>query len=845
MSPWPEQVRLGGWSLLESSPGAFGDPAQLPSSGWIEAGDARPAAAVLRDAGRWSLQGLPKRFDASDWWYRTTFDAPATAAEHVALGFDGLATHAALWLNGRRLGSSSSMFVSLEFEVREWLRPRGNQLHIRFEALDARLEERRPRPRWRTPMVENQQLRWHRTSLLGRTPGWTPPAAVVGPWRPVWMRAGRPLLNDVRIDVRVDPGTGDGWLDFSAGVPEDRLPGLGEPTLELWRGDTLAASQACATARAGLSARLHVAEPRLWWPHTHGEPHLYELRLRLPRPQQPTQSHSLGHLGFRTIEWDRGPGRFALKVNGVDVFCRGACWTPIDPVMPLAAPAAYGEAVSQAARAGMNMLRVGGPFVYEDEAFFEACDRQGMMVWSDFMFANMDYPEADPAFMELVDTEVRQQLARWQGRPCIAMLCGSSESEQQAAMWGAPREAWSAPLFESRLPALVEKHLPSAEWWPSSAHGGAFPHQVDEGTTSYYGVGAYLRPPEDARHSGLKFATECLAFSNVPDAVAIDAMPGGRSLRVTHAEWKAAAPRDLGAGWDFEDVRDHYLALLYGVDPFKLRSQDHERYLQLSRAVSGEVMARALNEWRRAASGCGGALVWFLRDLRPGAGWGLLDSSGRPKACWHAVSRALQPLTAWLTDEGNNGLVAHIVNERPKSFAGALEAKVWRGQDVLAGGTMAIEMAPRSARAFPLAALLDRFMDLTHAFRFGPPGHDATSLTLRAGDGTMLAQAVHHPMPGIERHADLGLVATSREGSDGSLLVTVSSRKLARGVHFDVPGFVAEDAWFDLLPGQAREIVLRRDSTTTPKPRRFVDSLSSTAAQLIQAGSSTAPEAAP
>jgi len=285
-----------------------------------------------------------------------------------------------------------------------------------------------------------------------------------------------------------------------------------------------------------------------------------------------------------------------VRVNGVPVFCRGACWTPLD-VVTLSAPAeAQRAAVAQARAAGMNMLRVGGTMVYEDDHFHDACDALGILVWQDFMFANMDYPQDDAAFTASVKLEAAQQLERWQARPSVAVLCGNSEAEQQAAMWGSPRETWGQPLFDRDLTELAAAWCPDVPYWPSSASGGAFPHQNNVGTTSYYGVGAYLRPLEDARRSGLRFATECLAFANVPPDSTLARMPGGSGTRVHHAGWKARAPRDLGAGWDFDDVRDHYLQRLYGLDPVALRSSDHDRYLAMSRAVSAEVMNATFGE---------------------------------------------------------------------------------------------------------------------------------------------------------------------------------------------------------------------------------------------------------
>ena len=377
-------------------------------------------------------------------------------------------------------------------------------------------------------------------------------------------------------------------------------------------------------------------------------------------------------------------------------------------------------------------------------------------------------------------------------------------------MWGAQRAAWSSELFHEIVPALVAECAPGVPYWASSDWGGAFPHQVDAGTTSYYGVGAYLRPFDDARRSGLRFATECLGFSNVPAPHTIERMPGGPALRVMHATWKARASRDLTAGWDFEDVRDHYLMGLFGVDATRLRYADHERYLALSRATTGEVMIAAFSEWRRSGSPCGGALVWFLRDLWAGAGWGVLDDAGLPKPCWHALKRVLQPVALLLTDEGNNGLVAHVVNERAQPLSAVLALDAWRGDVSLAHAEAAVEVVARSTLERKVASMLDHFMDLSDAFRFGRRPHDVVVLTLTSPSGEQLGQAFHFPGGmGLPLESDLGLAAQARPIEDGCVEVRVSSRRFALGVHFETPGYAPSDEFFHLPPQQEARIMFR------------------------------------
>ncbi len=812
-----------GWEFTATEAGRCTDPAHLidvSPSAWVRIDHLGPVAQVLRDLGAWSLAGAPRRFDAEDWWYRVSFDAPAIAGDHDAIwfGLDGLATVADVWLNDELLVHSTNMYVAHAFEIGARLINGPNRLVMRFHALDTHLAAKRPRPRWRVPMVPQQQLRWFRTTLLGRTPGWSPPVAVVGPWKDVWLerRSTSPLvISGSSATVRPD-GTGDWRLAGRWGAAAGQ-----QFSIELARAGHVHRAECRVHEDGRFDCSLAIPGVQRWWPHTHGEPALYEARIRLEGPMA-SQAQQLPAVGFRTIEIDTGEGRFQFKVNGVTVFCRGACWTPLDPVSLRAGPVDTRHALTQMRDAGMNMVRVGGTMVYEDAAFFDACDALGVLVWQEFMFANMDYPATDDTFLASVRTEVQQQLALWRGRPSLAVVCGNSEVEQQAAMWGAPRELWSPSFFHTTLRDWVRAALPDVPYWPSSAHGGAFPHQGNVGTTSYYGVGAYLRPLEDARRADLSFATECLAFANVPSDRALTRMPGGLGLRTHHATWKERTPRDLNAGWDFEDVRDHYLADLFGVVPATLRSIDHDRYLALSRAVTGEVMASAFAEWRRPGSTCGGALVWFLRDLWAGAGWGVVDDAGVPKACFYALRRVLQPLAVFITDEGGNGLVAHLVNDQPQTFTGELVVTLYADNDAQVGRWQhTIDLPARGGKSLELAHGADGFLDISYAYRFGPPPVRIVHLQLRQADGDVRCEAFHFPAGrAFERRSDLGLSARI----EGHHLV-VCSRRFSQHVHVELAGHQLEDNDFHMTPGATRRIALIPDGAAGARLRGTVQAL--------------------
>jgi len=716
---------------------------------------ATTVAAALRRTGRWDYDGPS---DAQTWWLRARLPAAGR------LRLDGLATLADVFVDGRNVLRSENMFHSHVVEVA------GRELAIRFSPVAEELAKKRPRPRWKTRLAAHQQLRWVRTSLVGRMPGWSPPVVPIGAWRPIALERGPRHEVDVRTRV-----------EGREGVVCVRANGEG--TLVV--GDVRAKVSGEATVR--------IPNVDLWWPHTHGPQPLYPARFEVEGGVL-----DLGAIGFRTLALDERDGAFTMSVNDVPLFCRGASWTTTDIATLVGDREAYARVLGAMKDAGMNMVRLSGTLFYEEDAFYDVCDELGILVWQDFMFANMDYPADDERFRASVTREANELLARLESHPCLAMLCGGSEVEQQAAMFGAPREIWRGALQAEILPALCRTRCPDVPFCPSTPSGGALPFHVDRGVSHYYGVGAYLRPFDDARRANVRFAAECLAFANVPDDDLFPTFLTYGQAPFVHARWKERTSKDNGASWDFEDVRDHYLRLLFEVDPMRLRYEDVERYLALSRVASGETMARALAELRRPGGSCRGALVWFLQDLWPGAGWGLLDSRGHPKAAYWYVRRALRPRALFFTDEGVNGMHVHAVNDADEPLTGTLHVTFYReGEIVTARGEVEVEVAPRSGATFPVDAMFATFLDSARAYRFGPKPHDVVVASLGALEATHLFDFAAPP----RCH---GLAATLR-GSE----LTVHTKSFAHAVAVTAPGHVPSDSWFDLAPGAARTVTLR------------------------------------
>ena len=780
-----------GWRLARTAPGALKEPGELAGAA-VEWHDAvvpgTVAAAIHKDI------NLPGDYDADDWWYELSFELPSRSARQY-LRFEGLATLADVWLNGTHILSSRNMFTTHRIDVTSLLRD-SNELTICFRSLGKALEPRRARPRWKTMLVNHQNLRWFRTTLLGRMPGWSPLIAPVGPWAPIGLesvekievKALRIVTGARRLCVRAD---------LSTTVDEARVL-VGERSFAL------------EVNEEHVGGDVEVDVPS-WWPHTHGVPHLEPCRLEL-RLGDEWITVDCGRVGFRDIRLDTGGGQVRFVVNGVPVFCRGACWTTLDILRLRGDTGALRRALETARDSGANMLRVGGTMTYESEDFYRLCDELGILVWQDFMFANMDYPVGDPDFRAEVEAEARQVLARLHRHPCIAAYCGGSEVAQQAAMMGLPEKYWSNDFFLETLPRLCDEAQPGVAYFPSSPWGGALPFHVSEGIAHYYGVGAYRRPLADAKSAKVRFATECLGISNVPEQSTMGLVLEGTMPPPHHPRWKARVPRDNGSGYDFEDIRDHYLEALFGEDATDLRAQDVARYYALSRVVSGEVMSQTYGEWRAPSSGCGGALVWFYRDLWPGAGWGITDSTGERKAALWYLKRAWSPVSVHLVDEGLDGYAIHAINETSEPLEALVEFEMYKdGRPAAAAAQATITVPARGAVSLKADGLLGYFSDATNAYRFGPAKYDAvTARLMRADSGEVLGEDFRFPagldLP-LQRDVHVSSQAVRR--SDGSIEVTLRSDVFLQSVAVSCDGFSPSDNYFHLAPNQDKQIVFR------------------------------------
>ena len=768
------------WRAHRAGPGE--DPPSTGHETWIPA--TVPGTAALAWSSSFGAAAAEVLdVDASDWWFATTI--VVTRPGPHRLDCQGIATIAEVHVDGQVVATSSSMWLPVSVDVDLAVGP--HEIAIVSRALRPLLDQKRPRPRWRSRLVADSGLRWFRTSLLGRMPALAPIWAPAGPWRPVHLTA----LTDLpprctSMSVRVD-SEGTGVVEVEVAVSPTTSAAqlhVGELHADLLVVDGVA------------RGRVEVPDAPLWWPHAYGTPHLVDVVIDADGVRTP-----LRRIGFRTITADTSDRGFALSVNGVPVFARGAVWSPTDPVGLRADVEVLRQQLGLAVSLGATMLRVVGTTVYESQEFWDLCDELGLLVWQDAMLATLDPPD-DPDWLDSVREELRVVLVGLQGRPSLAVVCGGTETVQQPTMFGLDAERCAMPVIESVIPAVVEQTVPGTPYVTSSPSGGDLPTHNGAGVAHWFGVGGYRRPVEDTRRASVRFASECLAFATPPERWSAAAMiPGG----VNDPMWAAGVPADRDTDWDFLDVTDHYVSTFFGEDS---RSTDVERGLDLRRAAAAHAMAEVFSEWRRDGSTCAGGLVLEWRDRLPGPGWGLLDHDGVPKATWHVLRRVLAPVAVLLTDEGLDGLRAHLVNDGATAFDATLQVTLIGRRGSVEQASAPVRVPARGVTSLTVDAVLGGFRDVVHAYGFGEPQYSAISVRLLDVSGAEVASTTRLlPDQRVTGIADPGLSHVVTRGMDG-WQVEVSSTGLAPWVVVESPGHLASDSWFHLLPGETRIVRL-------------------------------------
>lgn len=745
--------------------------------------------------------------EATPWLYRRQFilNEDIAACGRVLLQADGLDTWATLWINGRKIGSSENCLVEHAWDVTRFLSPGENNLVIRLDSPIQRVEAISKREGYNTPATSNDVRGWARKPQYSFGWDWGPRLVTSGiflPLRLVGIHATR--ITDLWVRVKsANAAKASGLIDI-----EVESPAAGDDILVLRMGSWKAEKKLrLKKGTQRVRVPFNISKPALWWPNGYGEPALTQVEAELASGAMAAQT-----VGLRTIELeqknDKQGRSFGLKVNGVSIYSKGANWIPADTFLGRVTTERVERLVREAKDAHMTILRVWGGGIYETEDFYRACDRMGILVWQDFLFACQEINE-EPWFLKEIAREAGLAARRLRRHPSLAIWCGNNENHQAVTdNWFGKRhrKAWGAKIYHQVLPGVLKTADPDRPYWPGSPFGGKPANSEDFGDRHNWIVWAQMKDYHEYRNDLSRYVSE-FGFAALPNRPVLErAIPPDQRF----IQSRAMRVHDkVGGPGAYSRINFYLMAnfpLATGLDDF--------RYL--SQVQQADALATGVEHWRRRKPATQGAIFWQLNDCWPVTSWAVLDGDDQPKLGYFKMKRSMDPVLL-SSVESHLDLSPDATGELPyraKDENGICECWLTLDGKTPVSGTLTVELWNMKGKVRGIARKAVRVaanssVKLWSADRSTLKISDTRDdyLVFKfKGKGIERGCTLHFERARRIRFQDAGLAIKAKKKGAG-WQVEVKVRRFAAAVELSAPmaGRFGDNG-FDLLPGEKRVV---------------------------------------
>lgn len=722
--------------------------------------------------------GILNDVSQQEWWY-VTFLPSVKAGEKVFLCFEGLNTHAHIWVNGISIAETNDMFMSYQFEISQYLRPVDNSVAVCLDA--GKLVKQVSENLWGLFNTERLYIRKMQMDW-----GWdfVPYIGSIGIWRPVILKTGTPdMISDLcfhtlsladgcaTIEITAELA---GWIDGDKLVIE--MDGLCQE---------VAANDFVRTV-------LQIENPKLWWPHDIGQPYLYQLNVSLKRKNELISNKTLP-VGIRTIQLLQQPigGEglsFCFCINNRPVYCKGANWVPID-AFPGDGKERYQKLLDMTRGCGMNMLRVWGGGIYEDETFYTQCDQLGIMVWQDFAYTCGTYPDNDEKFCALIRDETKWIVKTLRKHPSIVLWCGNNECD-----WKYVTHYWDTPghqylgykIFHQILPSVCAELDEDRPYWPSSPSGGPEPNSKLAGDTHNWHVWhgliqgrRYWEKPNFTLAEDMGYKAYLQDNGKFISEFGIQGSP---ALATLTKYWGEINLDLLIKKQNKLDAERHQRLIEIHLG----KADNPVDYCLRSMMTQAEGLKIGIEHFRRRKFNCSGCLIWQLNDSWPGFSWSLIDYDGIPKAAYYYIRRAYAPkILSW--EISKDKAILWGINDTDLIWKGTI-CYGWYSLDSKQQRTWQIETDIPGNSAVTLGDLpLKDITDPQNVF------------LLAEAKNNELKPAVEYMVNPRYLRLEEPKITVTREGES----IKIKADKFVSFFHFqEVTATSLSDNYFNLLPGR-------------------------------------------
>ncbi|WP_206610941.1 beta-mannosidase [Mariniphaga sediminis] len=757
--------------------------------------------------------------DKADWEYKTTFETDESVLlyDRVQLDFKGLDTYADVFVNGTQILQTDNMFREWKADVKELVKKGANELRIVFHSPIKEGIKKYDSQGFEIPVSDNDLAKigqvedGKKVSIYTRKAGyhfgwdWGPRLVTSGIWRPVYLKAwDKACIENLQI---VQHEVSNEKATFTA-VFEIEAEKRSKATLSVLNNGTILASEKVQLEK-GLNkypVDFKIQNPQLWWTNGLGEAHLYNITGELKTGQRTFSEET--RIGIRTLELvrekDEQGTSFYFKLNGHPVFMKGANIIPGDVFLPRVTAEKYRTTIETAKESNMNMLRVWGGGIYEDDTFYDLCDENGILVWQDFMFACAMFP-GDTAFLENVKQEAIDNIKRLRNHPSIALWCGNNEILAAWYSWGWKEQEeaknkenagkiWQAytDIFHKILPEMVEKYDPGRSYWGSSPSSGlGVPADLVNGDEHYWGVWWGKQPFETYATHLARFMSE-YGFQSFPELSTVQEYAEPEDFDIFSDVMKSHQRSSIGNG-----TIEYYMLKEYK------QPKNFESFLYVNHILQAEGIKFGLEGHRRSMPFCMGSLYWQLNDCWPVASWSSTDFFQKWKALQYYVKKGFEPvLVSPYVDDLK--FKVGIINDRLEKVNGQLNLKLmdFEGQVVWEKASL-VEIPANSSG--------DYFNENRYEFLYRKNTRNLLFYAELVENGKIISRNIIFFRPFKELDVPHPNVEYTFEKTDAGFDIHLKTDKLAKNVYLQIgneKGFFS-DNYFDLLPGGRATVHLK------------------------------------
>lgn len=605
------------------------------------------------------LQWIADRY----WTYKTEFriDKQQLKSKNSELVFEGLDTYAKVFLNGKLILEADNAFRIWKVDVKKYLKE-NNELKIEFTPTSVIEAEKMKQIPYELP--EGPRM-FTRKAAFQYGWDWGPKYNTVGIWRDVYLN----FWKDAKIEdvyIRQNLLTEE-KANLTAEI-ELKNSKNGRLKAEIYVNNQLKAEKEFRlhSKSSNLKIPMEINQPKFWWTNGLGYAYLYEFKIQVKDLQGNLIDEKIIKKGLRTIELitnkDRHGESFYFKLNGVPVFMKGANYIPQNSFQNWVTKEDYEKLLDDVRRSNVNMLRIWGGGIYENDYFYELCDEKGILVWQDFMFANGMYP-GDEEFLENVRQEAIDNVKRLRNHASLALWCGNNEISEGWHRWGwqegrseaEKAEIWGnyQKLFNGILPEIVNEYSDLPYWESSPKYGRGDARYILEGDAHDWWIWHDGHPFEDLLKNRPRFMSE-FGFQSFPSKEVIRYINKDHSNSLDSEDMKNHQKHQRG----FEIIRT-YMERDFPVP------DNEEDYAYMSQLVQAYGIGKAIEAHRSRIDfpWTMGSLYWQLNDCWPSVSWSGIDYFGNWKPLQYKVKRAFEPLQIFIAEEDENGFGVYIADD--------------------------------------------------------------------------------------------------------------------------------------------------------------------------------------